>query len=236
MAYASGANVISMSNGQITETDTGGSTPTDSWTTWDTWNDSRVETLLNRSFKLYKDTYKLTVDTTVYAETDLFLRTPLIPSGTVNSTDVSPNVFEADTDYPDPSSATALIKNTDYFIRNNHLQRLDDKSWKKYVTVVYHWGYLTVPTDVQYFANLLLLTFVLSTKASSSSSGTSERIGDYQISTSSASTISGSMDDELREIKNALVSKYSPPVFGNYYHQDPSPTLISSENTSIVAT
>ena len=53
MAYASGTNVIAMSNGQITVADTTGDNLT-TWTTWDTWNDSRVETLLNRSFKLYK--------------------------------------------------------------------------------------------------------------------------------------------------------------------------------------
>ena len=229
MAYASGANVISMSNGQITETDTGGSTPTDSWTTWDTWNDSRVETLLNRSFKLYKDTYKLTVDTTVYAETDIFLRTPLIPNGSY-----APLVYESDTDYPDPDSATALTKGTEYFVRDNHLQRLEGKNWKKYMTIVYHWGYLTVPSDVEYFANLLLLTFALSTKTSSTSSGTSERIGDYQITTSSSSSSGASLGDELSEIKKALINKYSPPVFSNYYHQDPSPTLISSENTTVI--
>ena len=65
---------------------------------------------------------------------------------------------------------------------------------------------MSVPTDIQYYANLLLLTFVLSTKSSSTSSGTTERIGDYQISTSSASTSSGSMDDEIREIKKVLLN------------------------------
>ena len=102
------------------------------------------------------------------------------------------------------------------------------------MTIVYHWGYLTVPSDVEYFANLLLLTFALSTKTSSTSSGTSERIGDYQITTSSSSSSGASLGDELSEIRKALINKYSPPVFSNYYHQDPSPTLISSENTSVI--
>ena len=234
MAYNDNANIAAMSNGQITSADYSGGNAS-IWSTWETWNDQRVDSILNRSFKLYKDTYKLTIDNSVYREPLIFLRTPLIPSGSVTgNSDISPKVFESDSDYPDPSSATALIKNTDYFVRDNHLERLEENNWKKFVTVVYHWGYMSVPTDIQYYANLLLLTFVLSTKSSSTSSGTTERIGDYQISTSSASTSSGSMDDEIREIKKVLLNKYSAPVFNNYYHQEPSPTLISSEDTVTV--
>ena len=146
---------------------------------------------------------------------------------------LSPIIYvkESTTKYPPITDEQPLIQGTDYYIKKASIVRIN-YYWKRFVEIRFVWGYRTVPTDVKMLASLMGYEFALSSM--SSTTQISERIGDYQITTSSSSSSGASLGDELSEIRKALINKYSPPVFSNYYHQDPSPTLISSENTSVI--
>ena len=85
------------------------------------------------------------------------------------------------------------------------------------------------------FANMLLLQFVLDATTTATASGTTEKIGDYSITTSSSgSTSTSNFSSEVDEMKRILLNKYSPPVFTiNTNNQNPTPNFV--KETSIVS-
>ena len=227
MAYADASKVASLSNGQFVS----GAVLGD----WITWNTAQVDSLLSSSlyvnspyFSLHEDTYSFIV-----GEVDndvIFLRNPIVnPSTTLV-------IQESSEDYPTAGSGTELLESSKYVVRSNHIERTDTSAgWKKYVTIKYRWGWESTPYDIEMFSNMLLLQFVLDATTTATASGTTEKIGDYSITTSSSgSTSTSNFSAEVEEMKRILLNKYSPPVFSiNTDNQDPTPNFV--KETSIVA-
>ena len=226
MAYADASKVASLSNGQFVS----GAVLSD----WITWNTAQVDSLLSSSlhvnspyFSLHEDTYSFVVTDT--SNDTIFLRNPIVnPTTTLV-------VQESDTTYPTAGSGLDILESSKYIVRNNHLERTDTAGWKKYVTIKYRWGWESTPADIAMFSNMLLLQFVLDATTTATASGTTEKMGDYSITTSSAGSSSTSnFNAEVEEMKRILLNKYSPPFFTILSdNQDPSPNFV--KETSIVA-
>ena len=226
MAYADASKVASLSNGQFVS----GAVLSD----WITWNTAQVDSLLSSSlyvnspyFSLHEDTYSFTIGD--MSNDIIFLRNPIVNPSSVLV------IQESSSEFPTAGSGDDVLESTKYVVRNNHLERTDNVSWKKFVTIKYRWGWETTPYDIEMFANMLLLQFVLDATTTATASGTTEKIGDYSITTSSSgSTSTSNFSAEVEEMKRILLNKYSPPVFSiNTNNQDPTPNFV--KETSIVA-
>ena len=125
MAYATKDNVIALSNNQLQAEDI--------QDIWVTWNDFKVDTLLNLgfSFKLYKDTYSFILQDSTARE--IFLRSPIVSDGSHSF-----KLYEDDSVYPDINSTET--SSDDYLVRGSFVERLRSNIWKKYITIEYHWG------------------------------------------------------------------------------------------------
>ena len=226
MAYADASKVASLSNGQFVS----GAVLSD----WITWNTAQVDSLLSASlhvnspyFSLHEDTYSFLVEDT--SNDTIFLRNPIVnPTTTLV-------IQESATAYPTAGSGLDLLDGSKYVIRNSYIERIDTAGWKKYVTVKYRWGWESTPDDIAMFANMLLLQFVLDATTTATASGTTEKMGDYSITTSSSGSSSTSnFNAEVEEMKRILLNKYSPPAFTILSdNQDPSPNFV--KETSIVS-
>ena len=221
MAYATIDNVVALSNNQLLAEDI--------QDVWVTWNDFKVDTLLNLgfSFKLYKDNYSFILQD--LSAREIFLRSPIV----ANQSYVT-KVYEDDTAYPSISDTETSAE--DYLVRSSFLERTRDTNWKRYLTIEYHWGFENIPTEVEVLANLTLLNFSLLTKVSSSTVASTERIGEYQYSSTNVETTTSSFSDEIKDLTAMVRTKYSTVNFTFPGVQDPSPTLINPTNSSIVAT
>jgi len=217
--YATESSVVALSNGQVTEEYI--------QPDWVVWNDFKVDTLLNLgfSFRLYKDQYSFILSDTTVRE--IFLRSPLVADDVYDF-----KIFENDSAYP--STSDTETSSDDYLVRSSFVERTRDSVWKKYITVEYHWGFPTIPKDVEVLANLTLLNFCLLSKQSSSSSVASERIGEYQFSSTSVETTTSSFSDEIDDLVAMVKTKYSTVNFTFPGVQNPSPTLINSSRTEIL--
>ena len=226
MAYADASKVASLSNGQFVS----GAVLSD----WITWNTAQVDSLLSSSLHVNSPYFSLHEDTYSFIATDsandiIFLRNPIVnPSTTLV-------VQESSTAYPTAGSGSDILASSNYIVRNNHIERIDTSGWKRYVTIKYRWGWESTPYDIAMFANMLLLQFVLDATTTATASGTTEKIGDYSITTSSSgSTSTSNFSSEVDEMKRILLNKYSPPVFTiNTNNQNPTPNFV--KETSIVS-
>ena len=226
MAYADASKVASLSNGQFVS----GAVLSD----WITWNTAQVDSLLSSTlyvnspyFSLHEDTYSFTVSDT--SNDVIFLRNPIVnPSTTLV-------IQESISDYPTAGSGDDVLEDTKYIVRNNHVERTDTTAgWKKYVTIKYRWGWESTPYDIEMFANMLLLQFVLDATTTSTSAGTTEKIGDYSITSSSSAAATSNFNAEVEEMKRILLNKYSPPFFTiDSDNQNPSPNFVKV--TALVA-
>ena len=217
--YATKSAVVALSNGQVTS-----DYIQDDWVVW---NDYKVDTLLNLgfSFRLYKDQYSFILSDTTVRE--IFLRSPLVADDTYLF-----KLFEDGSAYPTTSDTET--SSDDYMVRRSFIEKIRDSVWEKYITIEYHWGFPTVPKDVEVLANLTLLNFCLLSKQSSSSSVASERIGEYQFSSTSVETTTSSFSDEIDDLISMVKTKYSTVNFTFPGIQNPSPTLINSSSTEIL--
>ena len=119
----------------------------------------------------------------------------------------SPIIYikEHDTDFPPIASTDPLIEGKDYYANKTSINRIDG-NWKQFIELRFAWGYSEIPIDIQMLATLMATEFSLSEMGSAEAM--SERIGDYQY-TSSKSSTSGGLSDNISNLKTSTLSKYA---------------------------
>ena len=214
--YTNASKVVAISNGQLTTSEV--------TSEWIDFVSAEVDTMLNTKFSLKDEIYYVQLREST---SKLLLKTPLYSTDVSNSTytnvinsesltyiyedstnkQLSPVIYikEHSSEFPPLSTTDPLIEGKDYYVDKTGINRIDG-SFKEFIEIRFAWGYTSIPQDVQMLATLMTAEFALSSKNTTESM--SERIGDYQYTSSKGST-TGSYSDNIANLKSSTISKYS---------------------------
>ena len=191
---------------------------------WIPWVSAEIDTMLNTDFSLKDEVYYIQMEEST---SKIILKTPLYSVNVANAVyanyinseskdniykDASNNQYspiiyikEHDTNFPPLTSTDPLIEGKDYYVNKTSINRITG-TWKQFIEVRFAWGYTTIPTDIQMLATLMATEFSLSEMGSSEAM--SERIGDYQYTSSKTST-SGGLSNNIANLKTSTLNKYA---------------------------
>ena len=214
--YTTKLKIENLSNGRLVQADIQDE--------WIPWISAEIDTMLNTDFSLKDEIYYIQMGEST---NKIILKTPLysvdianpVYSDFINSTSkenvykdsnnkqFSPIIYikEHDTEFPPLTTSDPLIEGKDYYANKTSINRISG-TWKQFVEVRFAWGYTNIPTDIQMLATLMATEFSLSEMGSAESM--SERIGDYQYTTSKSST-SGGLANNVANLKTSTLSKYA---------------------------